>query len=298
LASNAPNLLSVALYSPLITDAGIGAIARCEKLEQFQLQGTKHPTDAGMQMLVQCKQLESVRLEKTRNLTDVAIEALAACPLRTLHLSGRQQGFGTANALANLIQQCPNLQSLLLSGARRMSQAAIKALSTSSLRSLFLSCTFAPLEMQQISKLFSTAFQSLEVWGWHFPTDYSKRLCKAAGIGAKSYFGPSIDTTAHTQLVEQLRLHRPTLDIRVHEFRLKSKKSISASEACTVAVIEAYAARKGILDLAVDYSEEEDDEGADDAPTTEAADTGKPVPLAAAKGKKGKKGKGKKKKGT
>ena len=164
-ARHAPNLLSVALHSPLISSAGIGAFAACARLQSFQLGGTRRPSDVGIQKLAQCVQLTTVRIDTTRKLTDASIVALAAAgQLHTLHLTGSRQGFATAAALSALATQCSGLQSLSLKGQRRMSAAAVAALSNLNLHTLILGCDFQPAEMPQIGTVLENGFASLVSW--------------------------------------------------------------------------------------------------------------------------------------
>ena len=115
--------------------------------------------------MAQCVQLTTVRIDTTRKLTDASIVALAAAgQLHTLHLTGRRHGFATAAALGALATQCSGLQSLSLGGQRRMSAAAVAALSNLSLHTLMLGCDFKPAEMPQIGTLFEDGFASLKSW--------------------------------------------------------------------------------------------------------------------------------------
>ena len=285
IARHAPNLLTVAICSPAISDDGIGEISACAQLQSFQLDDTKKPTDTGMQKLAQCKQLEEVRVSSSHKLTDASILALAAAgQLRTLQLRGRRQGFATAKALAALVSQCPQLRLLQLSGQRRMDPAAIQALSVSGLQSLVLYCDFERADVLQVGELLSTGFTSLEHWSWGWPDSYSPRICKAAGLAEQygGYHWLKVDSAAPTRLVEYVREHRPGLKVHVASYKLGCRWDEGASMESSRAVLATYASRKGIQDMTCGYDSEaeeaEEEEVAQTAPAQRVAAS--PMPSA------------------
>lgn len=101
---------------------------------------------------------------------------------------------------------------------------------------------------------------------WCFPHTYPRWLVKAAGLQGH-HWDFDVDTTLHTRLVKYVRSQRPRLAVRVSDFRLVTdteSKSFrqTARNASRRAVVEAYAARQGILNPTCGYeTADEEDQG-------------------------------------
>lgn len=261
-----PNLCSVALASPLITDAGLGEISACRHLQLCQVEA-KDFGDAGVVQLVSgCKNLQHLILLGSRKITDNALEAAAAAAprLRTLALQGsRSSNFGGIAALSALLAQCPELECLTLLGPRGVTFDAIEVLSRfAHLTRLHLYCEFNKDALPFVADCFATGFVALESLQLESPHKYRSSLLRASGIPCKRYsIGFDADMSGFCDMKLRIKALRPLL-ARNSRWRASEGPHLSEtikSQIC-VELLTAHAKKHGVSSLTCGYGSSSDED--------------------------------------
>ena len=190
IAKAAPNLSTLALVSPLLTDAALAAVATCSELEALSFDAGRNVSDAGVvQLAGSCPRLQKVVIQCSRKLTAASIIALAKLPvLCVLYLTGAKEGFATAAACDSLRAGCAELEFLYLTGFRRMGADAMEALSQcTALRVLKLHGELSRQDLPRICAAFSSGFGALRMWSYSAPHIFAKSLIRQSGLELHSW---------------------------------------------------------------------------------------------------------------
>ncbi|HWB10330.1 MAG TPA: HEAT repeat domain-containing protein [Pirellulales bacterium] len=104
-----PNLTSVGLHLPSVTDGDLAPLTRLPHLRTLRLQGTAI-TDAALEFLCHLGQLEDLNIENTA-VTDAGLKHLKALAgLRYLHVDGKHEKTLTAVGIDDLRRSMPRLR--------------------------------------------------------------------------------------------------------------------------------------------------------------------------------------------
>ncbi len=280
IAKAAPNLSTLALVSPLLTDAALAAVATCSELEalSFDAHEDRYPqprrcnvSDAGVvQLAGACPRLQTVAIHYSQKLTAASITALAKLPgLRILHLDGAREGFATAAACDSLRAGCARLEFLHLGGFRRMGADAIEALSQCrALRVLKLRGELSREDLPRICATFSSGFGALQMWSYSPPHKFNKSFLRQSGLHLSAWEQVDRDMTPEQEARARVRLQRP--DIKVIGSRLggeglpmKYRRRSTAIAAAREAYLSAFAMQECLVDVVRGYDSDDcdDEEG-------------------------------------
>ena len=271
IAKAAPNLSTLALVSPLLTDAALAAVATCSELEALSFSGRCNVSDAGVvQLAGGCPRLQKVEIQCSRKLTALSIIALAKLPvLRILYLTGAKEGFATAAACDSLRAGCVQLECLYLEGFRRMGADAMEALSQcTALRVLKLRGELSREDLARICAAFSSGFGALRTWSYSAPHRFAKSLIRRSGLELLSWEHVDRDMTPEHDARARVRLLRPDVEVSgsmltgAGEYCVvdKYRRRFTAIDAAREAYLNAFAMKKGLFDVARSYGSDDDDE--------------------------------------
>jgi hypothetical protein len=277
IAKNAPNLSTLALVSPLLTDAALAAVATCSELEALSFDAHEdrylqprrcNVSDAGVvQLAGACPRLQTLAIHYSRKLTATSITALAKLPgLRILHLDGAREGFATAAACDSLRAGCARLEFLHLGGFRRMGADAIEALSQCrALRVLKLRGELSREDLPQICATFSSGFGALQVWSYSPPHKFNKSFLRQSGLHLSAWEQVDRDMTPEQEARARVRLQRP--DIKVigsllggEGLPMKYRRRSTAIAAAREAYLNAFAMQECLVDVVRGYDSDDCDE--------------------------------------
>ncbi len=263
IAKAAPNLSTLALVSPLLTDAALAAVATCSELEALSFNGRCNVSDAGVvQLAGSCPRLQKVVIQCSRKLTAASIIALAKlAALRMLYLWGAKEGFATATACDSLRAGCVHLECLYLGGFRRMGADAMEALSQcTALRVLKLHGELSREDLERICDTFSSGFGALRMWSYSAPHTFRKSLIRLSGLELHSWEHVDRDMTPEHDAKARVRVQRPDIEVTGYLGVSDFSRPSTAIDAARNAYLNAFAIKKGILDVAGGYGSDDYDE--------------------------------------
>ena len=289
IAKAAPNLSTLALVSPLLTDAALGAIATCSELEALRFDGRCSVSDSGVvQLAGGCPRLQKVIIRCSRKPTAVSIIALAKLQfLRILYLTGAKEGFATAAACDSLRTGCLQLECLCLGGFRRMGADAMEVLSQcTALRNLKLDGELSREDLPRICAAFSSGFGTLRKWSYSAPDIFAKSLIRRSGLELHSCERIYRDMTPEQDAIARVRLQRPDIDVSRSMLTAACRCRSTAIDAAREAYLNEFAMKNGLFDVARDYESDIDDgdegRGEEASPLAAAGAGAGAVPQAAA----------------